>query len=85
MIDETWHVFVLFTKEYTDFCNEYCGGYVHHAPHTGPDVRMTIPYITPTVDLLHKLFNGKPSSNWDYISVKDWLAANFAPQPATAV
>lgn len=31
-IDEMWHNFVLFTREYTDFCNHYFGYYMHHAP-----------------------------------------------------
>lgn len=83
-IDEAWHVFVLFTKEYIDFCHTYCGGYVHHAPHTGPEMRMTVQYVTPTVDLLHKLFGGKPSNNWDYVSFKDWLTTNVGSNPVAA-
>ena len=34
VIDEMWHNFVLFTKEYTAFCKHYFGYYVHHAPTT---------------------------------------------------
>jgi hypothetical protein len=34
VIDEMWHNFVLFTKEYTAFCKEFFGYYVHHAPTT---------------------------------------------------
>lgn len=32
MIDEMWHTFIVFTQEYSDFCNEYLGGYIHHKP-----------------------------------------------------
>lgn len=33
-IDVVWHQFVLFTREYHKFCDEYLGGYLHHTPHT---------------------------------------------------
>jgi hypothetical protein len=32
IIDEMWHTFILFTKEYHDFCERYFGRFVHHAP-----------------------------------------------------
>jgi hypothetical protein len=32
IIDEMWHTFILFTKDYTDFCNKYFGYYLHHNP-----------------------------------------------------
>jgi hypothetical protein len=30
--DEAWHVFILFTHEYTLFCDWICGQYLHHDP-----------------------------------------------------
>lgn len=30
--DEAWHVFILYTDEYTRFCHEYWGVYLHHDP-----------------------------------------------------
>ena len=32
VIDEMWHNFVLFTHEYTAFCQHFFGYYIHHAP-----------------------------------------------------
>ena len=32
VIDEMWHVFILFTHDYTEFCNKYFGRFLHHAP-----------------------------------------------------
>ena len=32
IIDEMWHNFILFTKEYTRFCDEHFGQYFHHLP-----------------------------------------------------
>jgi hypothetical protein len=31
-IDEMWHEFILFTEDYTDFCHQYFGNYMHHLP-----------------------------------------------------
>jgi hypothetical protein len=36
-VDEAWHQFVLFTAEYSDFCDTYFGRYRHHAPSNAPD------------------------------------------------
>lgn len=34
IIDEMWHNFILFTRDYVTYCDEVYGGYVHHAPVT---------------------------------------------------
>lgn len=31
-IDQMWHEFILFTQDYTDFCQKYFGEYIHHLP-----------------------------------------------------
>lgn len=33
-VDEVWHQFILFTREYHGFCEAAFGRYVHHAPAT---------------------------------------------------
>lgn len=37
IIDEMWHTFILFTMDYTTFCDEYFGHYLHHTPATKAD------------------------------------------------
>jgi len=32
IVDEVWHTFILFTKEYADFCNKVMGKFIHHEP-----------------------------------------------------
>jgi len=32
IVDEAWHVFILFTKDYQKFCNEVFGEFIHHTP-----------------------------------------------------
>jgi hypothetical protein len=33
-IDEAWHEMLMFTREYEQFCQNFCGAMIHHAPHT---------------------------------------------------
>ena len=32
VIDEMWHCFILVTEQYTDFCEQNFGRYIHHPP-----------------------------------------------------
>lgn len=34
-IDELWHSFVIFTREYAGFCDTVAGRFIHHLPETG--------------------------------------------------
>ena len=31
-IDQMWHIFLLYTNDYMDFCHKYFGEYLHHLP-----------------------------------------------------
>lgn len=33
-LDEMWHHFVLFTRDYADFCSRFFGRFIHHQPLT---------------------------------------------------
>jgi hypothetical protein len=33
-VDEVWHAFLLFTREYADFCQSAFGSFIHHVPRT---------------------------------------------------
>ncbi|SFT25234.1 hypothetical protein [Paenibacillus sp. BC26] len=37
-VDEVWHEMLMFTREYEQFCKQFCGGTIHHAPH-GSDAK----------------------------------------------
>lgn len=41
-VDEAWHQFVLFTRQYTDFCQRYFGKFLHHNPSNDPTVAETL-------------------------------------------
>ena len=32
ILDEMWHIFILYTAEYTQFSERYFGAYLHHGP-----------------------------------------------------
>lgn len=33
-VDTVWHQFILFTKPYMEFCDNFLGSYLHHSPNT---------------------------------------------------
>lgn len=32
ILDNMWHTFILFTRDYYTFCNSYLGQFIHHVP-----------------------------------------------------
>lgn len=55
-IDQMWHEFILFTSDYTKFCEKYFGVYMHHLPNIfdnmpvsiddeREDITVLLPYI----------------------------------------
>lgn len=33
-VDEAWHEFLVFTRDYANFCNTFFGKFIHHNPFT---------------------------------------------------
>jgi len=66
-IDEAWHNFILFTKDYRNFCNRLLGKFIEHVPITqaarsskdGGTMRTTS-------RLARQAFGEELSSNWQY-------------------
>jgi hypothetical protein len=42
-VDEAWHQFILFTRQYIDFCQRFFGRYVPHNPSNAPKVESARP------------------------------------------
>lgn len=42
-IDEAWHTFIMFTREYADFCQAVGGRFIHHQPNTDSEGRSNTP------------------------------------------
>jgi hypothetical protein len=38
IIDDMWHIFLLYTQDYMDYCENYFGEYIHHLPDLVPNM-----------------------------------------------
>lgn len=64
-IDAAWHNFILFTKDYADFCEQNFGTFIHHVPHVGSHSgRSRVPR---TLALAEEMF-GPLGSNWQVVN-----------------
>lgn len=65
LIDEAWHNFILFTKDYADFCRKYFGKFIHHFP-VLPEERASRngSIIKNTYEAAKRAFGDDLSANW---------------------
>lgn len=65
-IDEAWHLFILHTKDYENFCNEYFGFFIHHKPFTRAEreENKNKGLLDKTITAAKKLFGDNLSENW---------------------
>lgn len=68
-VDEVWHAFILFTREYAAFCQDVFGEFIHHVPRTS-----RTPAGTPREDgfaqAYHRAF-GEVSAAWGGVHAQD--------------
>jgi len=66
-IDEAWHNFILFTRDYRVFCNRFLGKFVEHVPLT-PQQRSVKDGSTKrtTSMIARQVFGDTLSANWRY-------------------
>lgn len=64
-IDESWHNFILFTKDYAKFCQDYFGEFIHHVP-IGSEVRASRDgsIVRNTKTIVRQVFGASLSPNW---------------------
>ncbi len=66
-VDDGWHSFILYTKDYFDFCMNFFGKIVHHYPNGDDfDRKKGLQQIKHTLKVAHSVF-GQLSPNWEYI------------------
>lgn len=72
-IDELWHTFVIFTREYARFCDEVCGRFLHHVPEVegeGDKSGDTIkPYLAFLADYEAVFDDEPPAEYWPRPSI----------------
>jgi hypothetical protein len=64
-IDECWHLFILFTKDYARFCEQYFGVFLHHRPHYINDPPTNGSHRINSLNAAEKQF-ANLSANWAF-------------------
>jgi hypothetical protein len=66
-LDDMWHVAVLHTRNYTAFCQEVFGGYIHHNPTVSDEENTALwpAYLANTLALYEKHFGAPAEEFWD--------------------
>jgi len=70
MVDDYWHLFIIYTKQYHEFCEKAFGAYLHHSPAVAPDNNVTsgenILYIRFLVDYYRFFKEVPPEEIWPF-------------------
>jgi hypothetical protein len=74
-VDEIWHSFILFTEEYTRFCNSIFGKYIHHAPNTSRNPQLSRECVVNFTDAYTRVFGPLPDI-WGSEEVKLTLSGS---------
>jgi hypothetical protein len=66
-IDEAWHHFILFTRDYEDFCEKFFGKFIHHKPYGPEEIAANDgSIIKRTIARTREVFGDVLSENWSY-------------------
>lgn len=65
-IDQGWHCFLLFTKDYMAFCESKFGHFIHHEPNRLNAPKKAIDGAARTFDLARTIFGQDLSPNWQF-------------------
>lgn len=77
IIDEMWHTFILITKDYARFCEDYFGEFLHHVPNM---VDETAPIDLERFENKLALFLSYVYDNLGEATVKSWFA-DYVDEP----
>ncbi|MBC7542688.1 MAG: hypothetical protein H7338_08155 [Candidatus Sericytochromatia bacterium] len=80
-IDNMWHAFILYTKDYMAFCETYFGEYMHHEP----DVAETEPQTPEEFAVDLGLFLSYTYDTLGEVTVRRWFGSHLLDQDAEAV
>lgn len=66
IVDNYWHTFLLFTKDYVKFCNAIGSTFIHHIPNTKKNCKAESSF-TKTMEMYRLTFGCEPNSKaWQY-------------------
>ncbi|MBX7205002.1 MAG: hypothetical protein K1X81_06225 [Bacteroidia bacterium] len=66
-LDEMWHTFILFTKDYSEFCKKNFGFYVHHAPTTKDEKDKSLAEKETDLDQFKKKVVRETRSQYEFV------------------
>jgi len=69
-IDNAWHAFLLHTKDYGSFCQQYFGKFIHHSPYKSESQRIQQGKLAyqHAISLAKSVLGENISKNWDLTS-----------------
>jgi hypothetical protein len=67
-VDLTWHEFILFTRTYLNFCEQYLGKMIHHEPSN--DHAVNSQQYSLTLNRYRNRFGEPPSAFWGGADVR---------------
>ncbi len=71
-IDNLWHTFILFTKNYARFCTQVAGHFLHHAPNVSEQKNNLREKAEKFMNVYVALFREKPNSSaWNELYTLD--------------
>jgi hypothetical protein len=68
VVDLMWHTFILFTHDYSDFCENYFGTFVHHVPRSNRvkalPIKVQRDLIKNTYEYIYDNLGSETLLNW---------------------
>ena len=61
-VDVAWHEFILFTRTYSEFCQQQFGKYIHHEPSTNHELNSN--QYAETIKRYRERFGQPPTDFW---------------------
>ncbi|MCI0619949.1 hypothetical protein L0Y40_02880 [Candidatus Wolfebacteria bacterium] len=65
-LDFGWHEFILFTRDYADFCERHFGRFIHHRPKYPDDPPTNGGQGRRALAMAQEIFGDGLSENWQY-------------------
>lgn len=75
-VDNLWHSFLLFTREYAAFCRDYAGFFIHHVPEieeqrSAEKLQEVQQDFVAFIDTYEKIFNQEINPIW-LLDISEW-------------
>lgn len=64
LVDEVWHLHILDTMHYADFCEDYFGYFLHHTPRLAVE-EVESARVPDTWNAYQQLFGDPPAQMWE--------------------